>query len=119
MKDNDVAWTELADAVIEWGAQRGLHEDLNLGPQLIKALEELGEVAAGVARTDHNKILDGVGDLLVVLLQFGAVHGKHLASWNMDITPHNYLLRCLQIAYSQIQNRKGKTVDGVFVKQEG
>lgn len=111
MKDLDT----LIANVLEWGRIRGLHTTDDLKPQLTKLMEELGEVAAGVARNDDVQILDGIGDLLVVMINFGAV-------WNIRYgTPedaHDFMRKALDHAWNQIANRTGKTVNGVFVKEE-
>lgn len=105
----------LIASVLEWGRQRGLHDTDDLRGQLTKLTEELGEIAAGVARDDDERILDGAGDLLVVLINFGAVWSK------LYLTPdssHDFLRRSLEHAWRQIAERTGKTVNGVFVKDE-
>lgn len=103
----------LIASALQWGEARGLHNTTDLRPQLVKLIEELGEIAAGVARNDHTRIVDGVGDLLVVLLQFGAVHSKQLAG----ITASEYITECLSFAVAEIQNRSGHLKDGIFIKE--
>ena len=105
---------EMIRAALSWGEIRGLHMTMDLRPQLVKLTEELGEIAAGVARNDHERILDGVGDLLAVLIQFGAVHSKSVGA----IAPETYLEECLGFALQEILHRKGQTRDGVFVRDE-
>lgn len=104
------------EQVLAWGEAKGLHTD-NLAPQLIKLTEELGEIAAGVARQDPDRIIDGVGDFLVVLLQFGACMRERFPE--LRIAPEDFLQVCLATAWSEIQDRTGKTVDGVFVRDLG
>lgn len=109
--------------VLQWGKDKGLHNTADLGPQFIKLTEELGELAAGIARGNHAKIVDSVGDMLVVLIQLGAVHMNTLPSIREECSPeylptHDYLSYCLLNAWMQIRDRKGKTVAGVFVKEE-
>jgi uncharacterized protein YabN with tetrapyrrole methylase and pyrophosphatase domain len=104
----------LISQVLDWGAARGLHDTTDLKPQLTKLTEELGEIAAGVARDDRDRIIDGVGDLLVVLINFGAVFNNH---WPHSETSRVFFMEdCLKRAYDIIEHRTGKTVDGVFVK---
>lgn len=103
----------LIDDVLQWGRMRGLHLTDDLRPQLLKLVEELGEVAAGVARGDKEKIVDGIGDLLVVLIQFGSIHARELG-----IDPAKYLEHCLLAAWNEIKDRKGRTENGVFIKKD-
>lgn len=105
----------LIKAVLQWGKVRGLHNTEDLQPQLTKLIEELGEVAAGVARHDEDRILDGVGDLLVVLINFGAVYNNRFVP---DHTEECFLETALKRAWHEIKDRRGETVDGVFVKEE-
>jgi NTP pyrophosphatase (non-canonical NTP hydrolase) len=108
---------ELVKDFVEWGRERGLHGTTDLKPQLTKLIEELGEIAAGVARDDPERILDGAGDFLVVLVQFGEVfRSKYLGI--VDLKEGEFLERCMEIAWAEIAKRTGRTVDGVFLKDE-
>ena len=49
-------------------------------------------------------IRDDIGDMLVVMLNIVARNGLSLSE-------------CLEKAYDDIKDRKGKMVDGVFVKE--
>lgn len=73
--------------------------------QMLKLFEELGEVASGMARNDIHEIKDGIGDVLVVLVGL---------SLQMDLN----ITECLNIAYNEIKDRKGKLINGVFVKED-
>lgn len=106
--------------VLNWGKARGLHVE-NLQPQLVKLTEELGEVAAGVARQDMSRVVDGVGDLLVVLINFGACFAKinsPVDQIEQERLAQNFLDMCLATAWHEIANRKGRTENGVFIKEE-
>lgn len=119
---NPIILTSLIPLVQEWGAEKGLHANAkssaDLQPQLTKLLEEMGEIAAGVARGNHEQIVDSVGDLLVVLIQFGAIHDKLLGLDRATTTTESYFEMCLNVAWIEISARKGKTVGGVFIKEE-
>jgi len=72
----------------------------------MKAFEEMGELAAGEARSNMPKIEDSVGDVLVCLINYCALRG-------IDMT------ECLANAYDEIKDRKGTMMpNGVFVKDE-
>lgn len=107
---------KLIEDVIEWGRERGLHETNDLMPQLTKLTEELGEVAAGVARNDHNRIIDGIGDMLVVMVNLGEVFNKRFPGQFDE--GQSFLEGCLGEAWAEIAARTGRTVNGVFVKDE-
>lgn len=104
----------LIEDVLHWGYHRGLHDTNDLMAQMTKLSEELGEVAAGVARDDPERIMDAIGDMLVVMINMGEVFdnrypGKRQCS-------KYFIEDCLQAAWLQIRLRTGKTVNGVFIK---
>src|SRR5690554_6118583 len=94
----------LIEKVEKWFIDRGL-DKADPTKQMLKLYEEMGEVSAGLARNDIDEIKDGIGDVLVVLIGLSM-------QMNIDIT------ECLEIAYNEIKDRKGKLVNGVFVKEE-
>lgn len=94
----------LMSKVGQWSTERGLNK-ADPTKQMLKLFEEIGELAHGMARSDKKKIMDAIGDSLVVI--------KVLTmQLDLDIT------ECLQLAYNEIKDRKGKMVNGVFVKEE-
>jgi hypothetical protein len=105
---------ELISEACAWGKARGLHNTEDLRPQFIKLAEELGELAAGIARCSNDKIVDSIGDMLVVMVQFGAVHSTFLGFCN----DNDYLRACLAKAMDEIRGRSGGTINGVFIKDE-
>lgn len=93
---------ELVKQVEQWSKNRGL-DQADSSKQMLKVVEETGEVAAALARGKRDDLRDGIGDVIVTLII--------LAEQN-DMTIHE----CLEQAYNEIADRKGKMVDGVFVK---
>jgi NTP pyrophosphatase (non-canonical NTP hydrolase) len=69
-------------------------------------MEELGETAGAIAKNKATaEIMDGIGDTFVTLI---------ILSYQMGLEPTD----CLEAAYNEIKNRKGNTVNGVFIKDE-
>lgn len=93
---------ELIKLVEEWSENKNLHE-ADPSKQFLKVTEEVGEVAAALARGDQDMLKDGIGDVVVTLII--------LAQQN-DMS----LEECLSQAYSEIAGRTGEMIDGVFVK---
>ena len=91
------------DDIRQWAEARNLITGSNTQAQTVKLLEECGELAAGVARNDHEKIVDSIGDAIVVLTILAAQSGV-------------YVEHCIEQAWQEIKDRKGRMVDGVFVK---
>ena len=73
--------------------------------QLVKVVEEVGEIAAAIARGDDELLQDAIGDVFVTIVILSQCS-------NLDFT------ECVQHAYNEIKDRKGKLVDGIFIKQE-
>ena len=94
----------LIKSVEGWSIVRGLHM-AESSKQMLKTLEELGEVADALAKNKPEELKDGIGDVVVTLII--------LAQQN-SLT----LEECLETAYNEIKNREGKMVNGVFVKEE-
>ena len=65
----------------------------------------MGELADAHNKMDKAAIVDGVGDILVCLINYCAIQ---------NIDP----VQCLAVAYDEIKDRKGfLNANGVFVKQ--
>ena len=94
---------KLIKQVEQWSFDRGLHQ-AESSKQYLKVAEETGEIAAALARSQHEELKDAIGDVVVTLII--------LAQQN-TLT----LEECLQTAYVEIVDRKGKMIDGVFVKE--
>ena len=88
----------------EWSRDRDLHE-ADSSKQFLKVIEEIGEVADALAKDKPEELKDGIGDTVVTLIILAQQNGLTLEE-------------CLDTAYNEIANRKCKTVNGVFVKEE-
>ena|SRR5699024_4434274 len=95
---------KLIKQVEKWSMDKNLHE-ADSSKQFLKVTEEIGEVAAALARNHMDDLKDGIGDVVVTLIILAQQNGMTLEE-------------CLSQAYGEIQHRKGDLVDGVFVKQE-
>lgn len=93
----------LKEKVLKWADKRDLLKEENSFKQMIKVGEEVGELGGALLKKDTDKIKDGIGDTLVTLI---------ILSEQLDLDP----VECLQTAYYEIKNRKGKTVGGTFIK---
>jgi hypothetical protein len=92
--------------VIRWAEKRRIIPNAKPHTQLLKAVSELGELADAEIKGDMDGIKDGVGDVVVCLINYCALR---------DIN----LVDCLKGAYDQIKHRKGTLLSsGVFVKYQ-
>ena len=101
----NMTFESLQDEIIQWGYVRNIISPKNTPKQFMKVTEELGELAEGINKDNQGQIKDSLGDILVTLI---------ILSKDLDVD----LLDCLRGAYDVIKDRTGKTVDGVFVKEE-
>jgi NTP pyrophosphatase (non-canonical NTP hydrolase) len=90
--------------ILNWAKERNLLEKSNSSKQFIKLIEELGELASAMGKDDIVNIIDAIGDVQVVLIILAA-------QYDLDVDD------CLNTAYLQIKDRKGKTINGIFIKE--
>lgn len=101
--------TDLVAKINEWADERNLKQaDPKI--QWMRITEEVGEIRDVLLKptkfTDPQMALkDAVGDTLVTII----VLAHQL---DLDIN------ECLNIAYEEIKNRKGKMINGTFVKED-
>lgn len=149
----------------QWAIDRGLGGG-DGERQLYKLVEEMGELASGIAKGSRDAIIDAIGDMAVVLtvyctqrtlpiwygsswtrkdkLPIGVSRDKlfprltlQVGDFMMEHTLHEAkqvndlfgglkliansygctLIDCIDSAYNEIKDRKGKTVNGVFIKE--
>jgi NTP pyrophosphatase (non-canonical NTP hydrolase) len=93
-----------ADLIRQWAEDRNLIEGSDLKSQFVKLIEEAGELANAIAKKNDIEFADAIGDIFVVLTILAAQNG-------MDIED------CIANAYYEIKDRKGKMLDGIFVKE--
>lgn len=97
---------QLQDLVIQWAKDRKIIPNAKPQAQLNKALEELAELFKAESQQDIAGIKDGVGDVIVCLINYCALK---------EIDP----VDCLALAYDEIKDRKGTLLaDGTFVKEK-
>lgn len=149
---------DLTRKIEQWAIDRNLHT-ADPVKQMLKLIEEVGEIASGMARGNMDEIKDGIGDvnvvttilkkqiknsghvsvsgatedMLHVLIDIGKVANSIVVNDDEDILFYveetEYSIarlakrldtsveECTQLAYDEIKDRKGRMVDGVFVKE--
>jgi NTP pyrophosphatase (non-canonical NTP hydrolase) len=89
--------------VLDWAEERNLLNPENQQAQMCKVVEEVGELAGAMLKKNNAGIRDAIGDVLVTIC---------ILAEQLDIDE----LQCFEEAYNVIKERKGKTIDGSFVK---
>lgn len=145
---------------VKWALDRDLYNNSTREKQLLKYLEEKGELARGVGKDNKEMVMDAIGDMLVCLthvayyddnliyfksnlstmghsslssaeIVFNIDKATRLISrgssdfnsviYNLDIIARRYdtsLTECMEYAWNEIKDRKGKFVNGLFVKEK-
>ena len=91
------------DLIRDWAKERGLYERGDSSTQYIKLMEEAGELAQALLKRNDAEIYDAIGDMVVVLTNLAHMEGVTIED-------------CIDDAYAEIANRKGKMINGTFVK---
>jgi len=93
------------ECIREWADERGLYDKGDPKTQYIKLMEEAGETGKAILNNDMPEIIDGIGDMVVVLTNLAELAGTSIEE-------------CISAAYKEIALRKGKMINGTFVKDE-
>ena len=91
------------DLIRTWANDRGLYDGGDPKTQALKLVEEVGETCRAILKEDAPEMIDGIGDCVVVLTNLAELIG----------TP---IEECIDRAYDEIKNRKGKMVNGTYKK---
>jgi len=93
---------ELVNKVAQWHHDRNLIKGATDKDQFCKLIQEAGELSDNICK--GKDMSDDIGDMIVVLI--------NIAERN-NLT----LKECLVKAWDDIKDRKGKMVDGIFIKE--
>ena len=91
------------DLIREWARDRGIYDHGDPKTQSLKLVEEVGEICRATLKEDHDEVIDGIGDCVVVLTNLAQLHGVSIEE-------------CIASAYGVISKRTGKMVNGTFKK---
>ena len=94
---------EMFNLIRTWANDRGLYDGGDPKTQALKLVEEVGETCRAILKEDAHEMIDGIGDCVVVLTNLAELIG----------TP---IEECIDQAYNEIKNRKGKMVNGTYKK---
>ena len=92
------------DLIRFWAKDKGIYAKGNSTTQYVKLMEEAGELAKALLNNDKAEIVDAIGDIAVVLTNLAELEGLKIED-------------CIDTAYNVIARRKGKMINGTFVKE--
>ena len=87
----------------DWAEDKGILHKGTVKGQFEKLLEEVNELNQAIIEKDKRELIDAVGDCVVVLTNLSELAGVKIED-------------CINSAYNEIKNRKGKMINGTFVK---
>ena len=93
---------ERTNDIRQWHRDRNLIDGATDKDQLAKLIQEMGELSDNICK--GKDIRDDIGDMIVVRINIAERK-------NISIT------ECLDQAWHDIKDRKGKMIDGIFVKE--
>lgn len=103
------------EQIREWATERGIYDKGDVKTQYVKLQEEAGELAKAIMKNDLDEFIDAIGDCVVVLTNLAELGNKH---FELDKRKFNIEIEgCIDSAWDEIKDRKGKMVNGTFVKQ--
>ena len=94
-----LTWVE---RIKQWHHDRNLIDGSDDKTQFAKLIQEAGELSDNICK--GKDIRDDIGDMMVVLINIAERNSLSLTE-------------CLEVAYNDIKDRRGRMVDGVFVKE--
>ena len=94
---------DLTELIRQWATDRNLNT-ADPNKQILKLGEEFGELCQGMAKNNASQVYDSIGDMFVVMV---------ILSMQLGVGVEE----CVSYAYDEIKDRRGKMVDGVFIKE--
>lgn len=92
---------DLETNIIQWAQEKGINDPYK---QCLKFVEEAGEMTGAMLKGHKENFVDEAGDVLVTLAILLNQNGTSFSV-------------AMQAGWDKIKNRKGKTVNGTFVKE--
>lgn len=93
---------KVIEQIKQWHYDRNLIDGSSDKDQFYKLVEEMLELQKNIMRRDP--IIDDIGDIIVVLINIAERNGLSIE-------------QCLEHAYNDIKDRKGRMINGIFVKE--
>jgi len=92
--------------ITKWADERGLFDDPSVTPlaQYWKTMEEVMELGQAISQEDRDAVADAIGDVMVTL-------SIQATKWGLTLQD------CAERAWDEIKDRKGRLVNGQFVKE--
>tara|TARA_B100001939_G_scaffold61857_1_gene50836 strand:+ start:2804 stop:3250 length:447 start_codon:yes stop_codon:yes gene_type:complete len=100
--EENLSTDDYVNKIVGWHHDRNLIEGSTDKDQFAKLIQEAGELSDNICK--GKDVSDDIGDMIVVLLNIAERNKLSLTD-------------CLSKAWDDIKDRKGRMVDGIFVKE--
>lgn len=94
----------LTKKIKAWAEKNGVNT-LSTRTELLKVVEEVGEISSALSRNRRDEVIDAIGDVYISLVNFATSSGVDIAD-------------CIECAYEAIKDREGVILDDNFIKSE-
>lgn len=94
----------VVENIQQWGYNKGIIQAANPMAQWTKTQEEVNELKDAIEKNDRDAIVDAIGDVIVTVVLQAKIQ-------NIDLT------ETLESVYDIVSKRKGKLVNGTFIKE--
>jgi NTP pyrophosphatase (non-canonical NTP hydrolase) len=91
------------ETIRHWANNKGIYLKGDIKTQYVKLQEEAGELAKAIINNDNEEIIDAIGDCVIVLTSIAYFNNCKIE-------------KCINDAYNIINKRKGKMINGSFIK---
>ena len=91
------------ELIKQWAIDRNLHT-ADPTKQMLKLVEEFGELGEAMAKGNDDLFVDAIGDIYVVLTILAMQKGYDIED-------------CINVAYNEIKDRNGKLINGIYLKE--
>jgi len=93
----------LTSNIEQWAEVRGL-VDADPNKQMLKVVEEIGELSQGLVKGNTEQVKDSIGDAYVTLV---------ILALQLELSVEE----CTAYAYDEIKDRKGEMKNGSYIKE--
>jgi len=93
------------ETIRQWANNKEIYKKGDIKTQYVKLQEEAGELAKAIINNDDKEIIDAIGDCVIVLTSIAYFNNCTIEE-------------CINASYNVINKRKGKMINGSFVKNK-
>lgn len=140
MQNDIINLTNEFDAIRQWADEKGILSKGDVKTQMVKLVEEMGELGKSIMKNDRDEFIDAIGDCVVVLTNIAALGEEHFIDqckicygeggryedvagdggsrmyMHCECEGEIKIEDCINSAYDVIAKRTGKMVNGTFIK---